>query len=102
MDVWLQLCPRGEYANWYCSSSVSQIQQSSACLNTLLKQEEVDEQDLLDNIKTISTVSSLALSNLNRAARLVQSFKRTSVDQLSEKARRYNIKEVLDDCSFYT
>jgi len=80
--------------------SVSQIQQSSACLNTLLKQEEVDEQDLLDNIKTISTVSSLAISNLNRAARLVQSFKRTSVDQLSEKARRYNIKEVLDDVLF--
>lgn len=80
--------------------SVSQIQQSSVCLNALLKQDEVDEQDLLENIDTIATVSSLALSNLNRAARLVQSFKRTSVDQLSEQARRYNVKEVLDDVIF--
>jgi signal transduction histidine kinase len=80
--------------------SVSQIQQSSACLNDLLKQDEVEEQDLLENIETISTLSLLAISNLNRAARLVQSFKRTSVDQLSEKARRYNVKEVLDDVVF--
>jgi len=80
--------------------SVSQIQQSSACLITLLKQDEVEEQDLLENIDTIATVSSLAMSNLNRAARLVQSFKRTSVDQLSEKARRYNVKEVLEDVVF--
>ena len=80
--------------------SVSQIQQSSACLSTLLKQDEVDEQDLLENIDTITTVSLLAISNLNRAARLVQSFKRTSVDQLSEQARRYNVKEVLDDVVF--
>jgi len=80
--------------------SVSQIQQSSARLNALLKQDEVEEQDLLENIDTITTVSSLALSNLNRAARLVQSFKRTSVDQLSEQARRYNVKEVLDDVVF--
>jgi len=80
--------------------SVSQIQQSSACLSDLLKQDEVEEQDLLENIETITTLSLLALSNLNRAARLVQSFKRTSVDQLSEKARRYNVKEVLDDVVF--
>tara|TARA_R110001583_G_scaffold2233_31_gene16545 strand:+ start:4555 stop:6465 length:1911 start_codon:yes stop_codon:yes gene_type:complete len=80
--------------------SVSQIQQSSACLSTLLKQDEVDEQDLLENINTITTVSMLAISNLNRAARLVQSFKRTSVDQLSEQARHYNVKEVLDDVIF--
>lgn len=80
--------------------SVSQIQQSSACLSYLLKQDEVEEQDLLENIEIITTVSLLAMSNLNRAARLVQSFKRTSVDQLSEKARRYNVKEVLDDVVF--
>lgn len=80
--------------------SVSQAQQSSACLSDLLKQDEVEEQDLLEHIETISTVSLLAISNLNRAARLVQSFKRTSVDQLSEKARRYNVKEALDDVVF--
>ena len=80
--------------------SVSHIQQSATCLSVLLKQEEVEEQDLLENIETITTVSLLAMSNLNRAARLVQSFKRTSVDQLSEQARRYNIKEALDDVVF--
>lgn len=80
--------------------SVSQAQQSATALSHLLKQDEVEEQDLLEHIETISTVSLLAISNLNRAARLVQSFKRTSVDQLSEKARRYNVKEALDDVVF--
>lgn len=80
--------------------SVSQIQQSATCLTTLLKQEEVEEKDLLEHIDIITTVSLLGISNLNRAARLVQSFKRTSVDQLSEQARRYNVKEALDDVVF--
>jgi len=80
--------------------SVSQVQQSHKNLVELLGQEEVEEQDLLDNINVIETVSSLAFSNLNRAARLVQSFKRTSVDQVSEKSRRYNVKEVLEDVIF--
>ena len=80
--------------------SVSQIQQIQKNLIELLSQDEVEEQDLLDNINVIETVSSLAFSNLSRAARLVQSFKRTSVDQVSEKSRRYNVKEVLEDVVF--
>jgi len=80
--------------------SVSQVQQSGKALAELLNQEEVEEQDLVENIDIIKTVSALAFSNLNRAARLVQSFKRTSVDQVSEKARRYNVKEVLEDVVF--
>jgi signal transduction histidine kinase len=77
--------------------AISQIQQSAKDLNTLLQQDEVEEQDLVDKISTIDTVSALAFSNLNRAARLVRSFKRTSIDQVSEKSRRYHIKEVIDD-----
>ena len=80
--------------------SVSQVQQIQRNLMELLAQDEVEEQDLLDNINVIETVSSLAFSNLSRAARLVQSFKRTSVDQVSEKSRRYKVKEVLEDVVF--
>ena len=42
----------------------------------------------------------MALANLRRAAKLVQSFKRTSVDQSSEQVRAFDMKELIDDVLF--
>lgn len=77
--------------------AVSQAQQSLEHFNDMLQQDEVEEQALLDNIDTMSKVSALAMSNLNRAARLVKSFKRTSIDQASEQKRHYNLKSAIED-----
>ena len=77
--------------------AISQAQQSAGRFHKLLEQEEVEEKDLTDNIDTIAKVSALAMSNLNRAARLVRSFKRTSIDQASEQSRKYNVKNAVED-----
>jgi signal transduction histidine kinase len=40
------------------------------------------------------------MANLRRAANLVQSFKRTSIDQTSENARPFDMKELISDVLF--
>jgi predicted ATPase/signal transduction histidine kinase/tRNA A-37 threonylcarbamoyl transferase component Bud32 len=42
--------------------------------------------------------SSMVLSNLNRAAELVQSFKQVAVDQSSEAKRAFELKEYIHEC----
>ena len=66
-------------------------------LGTLLSQEEVTEEDLRSRFGVLEEASGLALSNLRRAASLVQSFKRTAVDQTSDFDRDYDLNEVIED-----
>ncbi|MCP3669328.1 MAG: HAMP domain-containing histidine kinase [Gammaproteobacteria bacterium] len=63
----------------------------------LLEQDEVAEEELEDGLATIGQAAELTLSNLNRAAELIRSFKRTSVDQSSEKSRVFNFQELIQD-----
>jgi signal transduction histidine kinase len=69
-------------------------------IDTLLSQEEVSEQDLRNELDGVRQGSALAMANLRRAANLVQSFKRTSIDQTSEHARRFEMKELINDVLF--
>ncbi len=75
----------------------SQAHEAAEELEKLLKKEEVQEEELHLHIATIGEATELALANLRRASELVQSFKRTSIDQTSEKARHYLFKELVDD-----
>jgi signal transduction histidine kinase len=63
----------------------------------LLDSEEVTEEDLRAGFATLRETSSLALSNLQRAADMVASFKRTSVDQTSDQSREFEVGQLLDD-----
>lgn len=66
-------------------------------LESLFELDEVDEEDLKIQLDTLHEANSLVLSNLRRAADLVSSFKRTSVDQSSEQPRRFKFYEMIDD-----
>ena len=48
-------------------------------------------------LQTAQQTSSIILSNLNRAAELVQSFKQVAVDQSSESQRPFQLKEYLQE-----
>ncbi|MGK7916863.1 MAG: ATP-binding protein, partial [Prochloraceae cyanobacterium] len=48
-------------------------------------------------LQTAEQSSSIILSNLNRAAELIQSFKQVAVDQSSESRRTFKIKEYLEE-----
>lgn len=52
----------------------------------------------LENYLLIAEKSSqMILSNLNRAAEMIQSFKQVAVDQTSEELRLFNLKEYIDE-----
>lgn len=76
------------------SSSLYDAQQN---IKRMLSQEEVEEEELIGNLDTIREASELTLSNLRRAADLVSSFKRTSIDQTAETARLFGVCEVIHD-----
>jgi signal transduction histidine kinase len=77
--------------------AVSHSRQIVTELGALLSKEEVTEEELRERMSQLDEASALAMSNLSRAAAMVQSFKRTSVDQTSEAERDYDLAELIDD-----
>ena len=77
--------------------SASALQVEAKKINGLMAQEEVDVDKLLSAVDTIDQGADLTLSNLERAANLVTSFKRTAVDQTSDDVRSFQVHEVIND-----
>jgi len=77
--------------------SASVLQREVEKINSLMAQEEVDVDELLSALNTVDKGFNLTLSNLERAAKLVTSFKRTAVDQSSDEVRSFQVKEVIQD-----
>lgn len=77
--------------------AASHVGQSVESIRALLTQEEVSADDLEAHLQTIAEASDLTLANLRRAAQLVQSFKRTAVDQSSDSLREFRIAETVED-----
>lgn len=77
--------------------AVSQGEEALREIDAQLQQEEVREEDLRADLDILRQSSSLALSNLRRAAGLVRSFKRTAIDQVSEQQREFDVYELVQD-----
>lgn len=77
--------------------ATSQLRELIAELRIMLSQQEVSEEQVLGCLDILDETSSLSLANLQRASGMVQSFKRTAVDQTSEAEREYDLAEVLED-----
>lgn len=80
--------------------AVSHNEESLQRIDGLLQAEEVSEEQLRSELDSLRQGGALALANLRRAAGLVQSFKRTSIDQSSDQSRSFNMKELIDDVLF--
>lgn len=80
--------------------SISHNETTLDDIDTLLGNDEVSEADLRERLGTLRQSGELALSNLQRAASLVQRFKRSSIDQISEQARVFAVRELIDDVVF--
>ncbi|MDM8557374.1 ATP-binding sensor histidine kinase [Candidatus Parabeggiatoa sp. HSG14] len=63
----------------------------------LLDEEEVDEEELVSGLERLDEMAELTLSNLDRAANLVSSFKRTAIDQTSDEVRHFKVKRAIVD-----
>jgi predicted ATPase/signal transduction histidine kinase len=77
--------------------SASALQTETKKINRIMEQEEVDVDELLSALEVIDKGFDLTLSNLERAANLVTSFKRTAVDQTSDEVRSFHVHEVIND-----
>jgi signal transduction histidine kinase len=66
-------------------------------MKQLMTQDEVSEEAWRQRIDLLGETTQLTVANLKRAGRMVQSFKRTAVDQTSEAQRDYRLAEVIDD-----
>lgn len=66
-------------------------------LGKLMEQDEVSEDDLSSRMGMLAEAADLATKNLHRAGDMVQRFKRTAVDQSSERERVYDMAELLED-----
>jgi two-component system, NtrC family, sensor kinase len=80
--------------------AVSHTESTLDSIDRLLQSEEVSEQELVRHLGELRQGSQLALSNLRRAANLVQRFKRSSVDQSSEQRRLFEMQELIDDVRY--
>jgi len=80
--------------------AVSQQEETLNDIDRLLSAEDVSEDDLRSELAHLRLGGALALSNLRRAANLVQSFKRTSIDQSSDEVRVFGMKELISDVLF--
>ncbi len=77
--------------------ATSHSSQLVAEIGQLIDQDEVIESDLRERLVMLAEAADLSLSSLRRASAMVQSFKRTAVDQTSDMNRDYDLAEVIED-----
>lgn len=69
---------------------------------TNIMQSEVIEQDSMvyKNLVDLSKTAQMIICNLDRASKLIRSFKQVAVDQIHEDERLFNLKEYLEEILF--
>lgn len=80
--------------------AVSHTEETLNEIDHLLTREEVDEEQLRNRLASLRSGGELALANLKRASSMVQRFKRSSIDQISEERRVFSVLELIEDVKF--
>ncbi|OUD13965.1 sensor histidine kinase [Thioflexithrix psekupsensis] len=78
-------------------ASASVLENKAAVINQMLNEDEVDGEVLDKILAQFSEATRLIISNLRRASELINSFKRTAIDQSSEDVRKFDVKSIIDD-----
>ena len=78
-------------------TAASLLEDKTLHFDTTFKGGGMKRSDLIHYIETCRQSSQMILSNLHRAAELIQSFKKVAVDQSSEGRRVFKIKEYLEE-----
>jgi len=78
-------------------TGASTLAEETARLRALYQSGEMKRSDLDAYVGTAGTISKLLLSNMERAATLIQSFKGVAVDQTSEEQRVFRMKPYIED-----
>jgi len=78
-------------------TAASHLENETIEFKNLFKTDMLTRNNFEDYIETALTGSTMILANMNRAARLIQSFKLVAVNQSTELMRRFNIREYIDE-----
>ena len=78
-------------------TATSTMQEQTHFLQKYIQQDEIEEITIERKLSFLEEATNLAMSNLQKAANLVQSFKRTSINQGAEEKRLYNLNTSLQD-----
>jgi len=78
-------------------TGASTLAEETARLKSLFQTGEMKRSDLDAYVGTAASISKLLLSNMERAATLIQSFKDVAVDQTSEERRVFKLKSYIEE-----
>jgi C4-dicarboxylate-specific signal transduction histidine kinase len=75
--------------------AISSLQENVDTIHEFLQQEEVAEEELIAVLENIGEAANLTLSNLKRAAHLVNHFKQTAIDKAQEPTKHFAVKTTI-------
>jgi predicted ATPase/signal transduction histidine kinase len=78
-------------------TGASTLAEETDKIESMYRDGSMRRSDLDGYMATAGTVSRLLLSNMERAAVLIQSFKEVAIDQTSEERRTFRLKAYIDD-----
>jgi signal transduction histidine kinase/purine-cytosine permease-like protein len=78
-------------------TATSLLMDKTTAFSEVFRSNKMKRSDLEKYLDLALQSSQLTLSNLNRAAKLIQSFKQVAVDQSSESKRVFNLKAYLEE-----
>lgn len=78
-------------------TAASFLQSKTEELQRLYSKGDLKRSDLENYLGTIDEVARSILINMERAAKLISSFKQVAVDQSSEEKRRFDLKEYINE-----
>ncbi len=78
-------------------TAASHLQELTVEFNDLCTQGSPRRHDLIEYLEELHETSTIILNNLDRAGKLIQSFKQVSADQSSELCRVFNLKNYLEE-----
>jgi two-component system, NtrC family, sensor kinase len=78
-------------------TSASVLNDATLNLQKSISNGAIRKSEVIQYLETAQQASQLIMSNAERAATLIQSFKQVAVDQTSELRREYKLKEYIDE-----
>jgi signal transduction histidine kinase len=78
-------------------SAASYLNDRTTAARQKLERGELAREDMRAYLDDAAQSARLLLSNANRAAKLVQSFKQVAVDQISDERRRFDLRQYIEE-----
>jgi signal transduction histidine kinase/ligand-binding sensor domain-containing protein len=75
----------------------SQLKENTNSMRNLFTDENISVEELDQYIDSTNEISDILMTNLNRAAQLIQSFKQVAVDQSSDEIRKFDLKAYIQE-----